>query len=185
MKHSSSRSESKQRLWNEKTFDDDVEGLRDQCSNECNSYGWVNRKTFDGHVQDVVLKVRTKDGKVKSGDGLQLPCPRQELSCDTSSFDPYAYTWDAPANCVLDIQGKEDVNMIKQGKNNYYIFSERNNTSHYLFEVKAEPQVFCNKPVQVYLTYHDSLYQVTDFGGFDLVFGKRMGFSGGTQHLQY
>ena len=26
---------------------------------------------------------------------------------------------------------------------------------------------------------------VIDFGGFDLVSGKRMGFSGGTQHLQY
>ena len=26
---------------------------------------------------------------------------------------------------------------------------------------------------------------VIDFGGFDLASGKRMGFSGGTQHLQY
>ena len=70
-----------------------------------------------------MLKVRTKDGKVMSKDGLQLPCPLEELGCDTTSFDPYAYTWDAPDNCVLAIHRKEDVNMIKQGKNNYYIVS--------------------------------------------------------------
>ena len=40
-------------------------------------------------------------------------------------------------------------------------------------------------PVQVYPTNYDSLYVVFDFGGFDLASGKRMGFSGGTQHLQY
>ena len=74
--------------------------------------------------------------------------------------------------------------MIKQGKNHYYNVSGRNNTSQYLFEVKTEPQIFCNKPVQVYLTNYNSLYVVIDFGGFNLAFGKRMGFSGGTQHLQ-
>ena len=75
--------------------------------------------------------------------------------------------------------------MIKQGKNNYYIVTGLNNTNQYLFEVKTKPEVFCNKPVQVYPTNYDSLYVVIDFGGFDLASGKRMGFSGGTQHLQY
>ena len=73
-----------------------------------------------------------------SKDGLQLPCPLEELECDTISFDPYAYNWDAPDNCVLAIHRKEDVNMIKQGKNNYCIVSGRNNTSQYLFEVKMK-----------------------------------------------
>ena len=86
-----------------------------------------------------MLKVRTKDGKIMSEDGLQLPCPSEELGCDTTSFDPYAYTWDAPDNCVLAIHRKGDVNMIKQGKNNYYIVSGRKNSSQYLFEVKTEP----------------------------------------------
>ena len=74
--------------------------------------------------------------------------------------------------------------MIKQGKNNYYFVSGRNNTSQYLFEVKTKFEVFCNKPVQVHPTNYDSLYVVIEFGGFDLASGKRMGFSGGTQHLQ-
>ena len=67
-----------------KDFDDDGADLSDKYRNECDSYGWVNRKTFEGHVQDVVLKVRTKDGKVMSKDGLQLPCPFEELGCDTT-----------------------------------------------------------------------------------------------------
>ena len=119
-----------------KDFDDDGADLSDKYRNECDSYGWVNRKTFEGHVQDVVLEVPTKDGKVMSKVGLQLSCPLEELGYDTTSFDPYAYTWEAAENCVLAIHRKEDVNMIKQGKNKYYIVSGRNNTSQYLFEVK-------------------------------------------------
>ena len=102
----------------QKDFDDNRADLSENYRKECDSYGWVSRKTFEGHVQDVVLKVRTKDGKVVSKDGLQLPCPLEELGCDTTSFDPYAYTWDTPDNCVLAIHRKEDINMIKQGKNN-------------------------------------------------------------------
>ena len=163
-----------------KHFDIDGADLSNKYRNECDSYGWINRKTFEGHVQYVVLKVRSKNGKVMSKDGLQLPCSLEELGCDTTSFDPYSYTWDAPDNCVLAIYRREDVNMIKQGKNNYYIVSGLNNTSQYLFEAKTKPQIFCNKPVQVYLTSYGSLYVVIEFGGFDLAYAKRMGFSGGT-----
>ena len=49
-----------------KEIDDDGADLSDKYRNECDSYGWINRKTFEGHVQDVVLKIRTKDGKVMS-----------------------------------------------------------------------------------------------------------------------
>ena len=74
---------------------------------------------------------------------------------------------------------------MKHGKNNYYIVSGRIKTNQYLSEVKTKPEVFCNKPVQVYPTNYDSLFVFMDFGGFDLASAKRMGFSGGTQHLQY
>ena len=63
-----------------------------------------------------MLKVRTKDGKDMSKDGLQLPRPLEDLGCDTTSIDPYAYTLEALDNCVLAIHRKEDANMIKQGK---------------------------------------------------------------------
>ena len=62
-----------------KDFDDDGADLSDKYRNECDFYGWVNRKTFEAHVQDVVLKVRTKDGKVMSKDGFQLPCLLEKL----------------------------------------------------------------------------------------------------------
>ena len=75
--------------------------------------------------------------------------------------------------------------MIKQGKNNQYIVSGRNNTSQYLFEVKTEPKIFCNKPVQVHAINYDSLYVVIDFGEFDLASGRRMWFSGETQPQEY
>ena len=74
----------------QKDFDDNGADLSDQHRNECDSYGWVNRKTFGGHVQDVTVKVRTKDGKVMSKDGLQLPCPLEKRGCDTTSIYPYA-----------------------------------------------------------------------------------------------
>ena len=79
--------------------------------------------------------------------------------------------------------GKKILTWSNKEKNNYYIVSGRNNTIQYLFEVKAKPEVFCNKPVQVYPTNYNSLYVVIDFGGFDLASGKRMGVSGETQHL--
>ena len=68
----------------QKDFGDDGADLSDKYRNEGDSYGWVNRKKFDGHVQDVVFKVRTKDGKVMSKDGLQTPWPLEELGCDTT-----------------------------------------------------------------------------------------------------
>ena len=75
--------------------------------------------------------------------------------------------------------------MIKQGQNNYYIVSGRNNTSQHLFEVKTESQFFCinqykyTRPTTIHYTL------VFDFGGFDLASGKGMEFSGGTQRLHY
>ena len=106
------RKGTKTTLVKHKDFDDDGADLSDKYKNECDLYGWINRKTFEGHVQDVVLKIRTKVGKVMIKKGLQLPCPLEELGCDTTSFDPYADTWESPENCVLAIQREED--MIKQ-----------------------------------------------------------------------
>ena len=100
----------------QKDFDDNGVDLSDKPRNEWDSYGCVNSETFEGHIQDGTLKVRTKDSKFMSKDGLQLPCPLEQLGCDDTSFDPYVYTWDVSDNCVLGIHRKEDVNMINRGK---------------------------------------------------------------------
>ena len=56
----------------QKDFDNDGADLSDKYRNECDSCGWVSRKKFEGHIQDVVFKVRTKDGKVMNRNGLHL-----------------------------------------------------------------------------------------------------------------
>ena len=81
---------SKTTVVKQKDFDDNGANLSHKYKNECDSYGWVNRKKFEGHVQDVTLKVRTKNGKVMGINGLQLPCPLEDLGCNTTSLDPYA-----------------------------------------------------------------------------------------------
>ena len=95
----------------QKEFDNIGADLSDKYRNECDLFGYVNRKTSEGHVQDVTFRVRTKDGKVFSKDGFNYLAPWKNLDL-TSSFDPYAYTWDDPDNCVIAIHRKEDVNMI-------------------------------------------------------------------------
>ena len=44
----------------QKGFDDDGADFSDKYKNECHLYGSVNRKTFEGNVQDAVFKERTK-----------------------------------------------------------------------------------------------------------------------------
>ena len=48
----------------QKDFDEKGADLPNRYQYDCNSDRWVNRKTFDGHVQDVTLKVRSKDAKL-------------------------------------------------------------------------------------------------------------------------
>ena len=48
----------------QKDFDDNGADPSDKYRNECDSYGWVNRNTLEGHVRDVTFKRRTKGGKL-------------------------------------------------------------------------------------------------------------------------
>ena len=54
-------------------------------------------------------------GNVLSDSAEVLPCAVEELGCDTTSLDPYAYVWVYPDICVLSLHRTEDVNMVKQG----------------------------------------------------------------------
>ena len=84
-------------------------------------------------------------GKVLSDSAQVLPCALEELGCETTPLDPYAYIWDYPDNCVLSLFRTEDVNMVKQGTK-FYIISELDSTTKFLFEVKNNPQKHCGKP---------------------------------------
>ena len=69
-------------------------------TNHCTARGWITRDTFLPHMQGTPLKVRMSTGKVLTDSTQVLPCALEELSCETTSLDPYAYIWDYPDSCV-------------------------------------------------------------------------------------
>ena len=154
--------------------------------NHCKTRGWISRDTFIIHMQKTTLKVTIENGKVLSDMGLILPCALEELGCETTSLDPYAYIWDYPDNCVLSILRTEDVNMVKQDRK-YYVISGKDSTSKFVFEVKNNPQKHCGKPTPIYQTNYDSLYMARLSEGFDMDTGRNLGRekNGATKILQY
>ena len=93
----------------------------DSNRNHCNARGWITRDTFLPHIQRTTLKGRMSTGKVLSNSAQVLPCALEELGCETTSLDPYAYLWDYPDNYVLSVLRTEEVNMVKQQSNSYTI----------------------------------------------------------------
>ena len=76
---------------------------RDNYRNECDGEGWITRDTFLHHMQTTTLEVTLENGKVLSDTGLILPCALEEMGCERTSLDPYAYIWDYPDNCAISI----------------------------------------------------------------------------------
>ena len=103
-------------------------------------------------MQRTTLKVRMSTEKVLSHSAQVLPCAPEELGCDTTSLDPYAYIWDYPDNCVLSILRTEEVNMVKQGKK-YYIISGPDSATKFVFEFKNNPPKHCGKPTDINPTF--------------------------------
>ena len=46
--------------------------------------------------------------------GLILPCEVEELGCETTSLDCYAYNFDFADNSVLSVIRTEDIHLFKQ-----------------------------------------------------------------------
>ena len=75
----------------------------DDNGNHCTSRGWITRDTFVPQMQRTTLKVRMSTGKILCDSAQVLPCALEELGCETTSLDPYAYIWNYPDNCVLSV----------------------------------------------------------------------------------
>ena len=137
-------------------------------------------------MQRTTLKVRMSTGNVSSDSVQVLPCALEELGCETTSLDPYAYIWDYPDNCVMSVLRNEDVNIVKQGTK-YYIISGPDSSTKFVFEDKNNPQKLCGKPTDIYPTIYDSFYVAIISGGFDLRSGRNLSEerNGATQLLQY
>ena len=141
--------------------------------NECDGKGWITKDTFESHTQDITLKVRIKDGKIFNGNDQLLPCDLDELRGESTSLDPYAYTWKAPENCVVSVL-KEDYAHMLENDNHYYIVGQNTSENKYLFEVKNHPQHLCNKPTEAFPTIYDSMYVAIHYGGFDMKTGPKL-----------
>ena len=145
----------------------------DTFKNECDGFEWIEKDTFETHIQDITLNVKLRDGTIMNRNGQPLHCKLDELGCDSTSLDPYAYIWDNPDNCILTVLKEEYVNMIKND-DQYYIVSKNDSENKYLFEVKNRPQKLCNKPSDVYPTTYESLFVAILYGGFDMKTGRNM-----------
>ena len=106
-------------------------------------------------MQTTTLEVTLENGKVLSDTSLISPCALEELGCETTSLDPYAFIWDYPDNCANSIRGTEEVNMVKQRKK-CYISSGADSSSKFVFEVKNNPQKRCGKSTSTHLTNYGS-----------------------------
>ena len=165
-----------------KTFGDNSDDYR----SECDGRGWINRDTFLPHMQTTTLKITLERRKVLSDTVLILPCPLEELGCETTSLDPYAYIWVYSDNCAISMLRTEEVNMLKQGEK-YYVIIGADSSSKFVFEVKNNPQEHCGKPTSIYSTNYESLYMDRLSEGSDLDSRRNLGLDqhGATKIVQY
>ena len=67
---------------------------------ECTS-GQVKHYTFKTLMQRVKLIYNYGTKEVSNRDRKKRPCLLMEGGCETTTLDSFAYTWDAPDNCVM------------------------------------------------------------------------------------
>ena len=135
--------------------------------NECKKYEWITKDTFESHIEDITLKGRIKDGKIFNRKDQQLYNDLDELGCESTSLDSYAYTWKAPESCILLVLKENYAHMLKND-NHYYIVSQNTSENKDLFEVKSHRQHLYNKPTEVYPTTFDSMYVAIHYGRLDM-----------------
>ena len=131
-------------------------------NNEFNSRGWIAHYTYEAYKQNVSLNVNLRDGTVNNWQNIPLPF-LSAGGCDSTSTDPFAYTWDEPNNCVFTMIRTFDAQMIK-ANDKYYIVKDPKLTSaqsdfdlqSFMFQVYNKPQSLCSHPQIVYPTPYDS-----------------------------
>ena len=129
-------------------------------------------------MQNVSLNVNLRDGTVDNWQNIPLPCPLSAGGCDSTSTDPFAYTWDEPNNCLFTLIRTFEAQMIK-ANDKYYIVKDPKLTSaqsdfdlqSFMFQVYNKPQSLSSHTQKVYPTPYDSLY-INLRDGFDMNTGE-------------
>ena len=145
---------------------------------ECNSRGWITLYTYETYMQNVSLSVNLRDGTVNNWQNIPPPCPLSAGGCDSTSNDPFAYTWDGPNNCLFAMIRTFDAQIIK-ANDKYYIVKDPKLSSaqsifdlqSFMFQVYNKPKSLCSHPQIVYPTPYDSLY-ISLRDGFDMNTGE-------------
>ena len=129
-------------------------------------------------MQNFSLNVNLRDGTVNNWQNIPLPCPLSAGGCDSTSTEPFAYTWDEPNNCLFTVIRTFDAEMIK-ANDKYYIVKDPKLSSaqsdfdlqSFIFQVYNKPQSLCSHPQIVYPSPYDSLY-ISLREGFDINTGE-------------
>ena len=64
-------------------------------------------------MQTVELEVDQEKKSLFTPLGLKLPCEFKEGGCETTSLDPFAYSWVVPQNCIVTKLFTQNAKMIK------------------------------------------------------------------------
>ena len=151
------------------------QGVKRENEVDCDGRGFMYKNTFITYMQDVELSVDYETKKVVNHAGQILPCKVEEGGCESTSLDPYAYTWTNDRDgCVLLRRQTVTGFMVKLDER-YYIIANNSamgNTLDFKIEVMNEKQHLCKRPNPVYKTNFETLFIEFD-GGFDMNTGRK------------
>jgi hypothetical protein len=149
---------------------------------ECRAQTWVNVFNIETYAQYVKMTQRTEeDGTTKllDNDGNNLPCKYDDLGCDASGTEAWAYAWKSTDACLFYSSPRDpyDARIIKW-KDRYFMTT--GNRTHpdpnynFFFEFfPQEKKLLCaNYLFQGIKTKHKDLYLRVIEGGFDFKTGK-------------
>ena len=151
--------------------------LEGDSSTACKNRGQIKHYSYETHMQKVQLKVNLETKQVQNPYGIPLPCTVLEGGCESTSLDPYAYTWDMPENCVVTKLFSQKAKMVKYANKldhpQCHILSEGSapNGLDLKIRIYNKQQEVCSRPGALYKTNFESLF-ISYSGGFDMNTGK-------------
>ena len=135
--------------------------------NECSDRSWIHLDTFESYLQNISLTANLKGGTINNWQQIPLPCPVYENRCETTSLDPFAYTWTEPENCIFSVLKKFDAKMIQNEENYYFVkdsfkisnhHTRGRDTQQFMLKILNKTQSLSGHPKIVYPTLYGSLF---------------------------
>ena len=123
-------------------------------------------------MQDTTSNLNLRGGTVNNWQTIPLPSTLSGGSCQSTSTDTHACTWEKQDNCLFAVRKQFEGKMIKTG-DNYYISRESETEQSFLFQEYNKPQSLCNSNNIVYPSPYDTLY-VEITGGFNTNTGEAL-----------